>query len=491
LFFDFTYLDDNNLILEKASILQEAKNIGLFFTNDVFLSPDKFYYRPLLNLSFMFDAQSGATLPTRYHFSNIIFHLLAVSLAFCLLRRLTKRPELSLGLSLIYLVHPVLTQAVAWIPGRNDVLLAIFVLAAFLKFLDFSERPRLPNYLSYLLFLFLALLTKETAVFLPILIIFYFLFINSGKMERHDKWLIFFGSLATGAIWFLMRTFALDNNPFNYTTALVGSLANLPALHLYLGKLLFPFNLAVFPILADSTLIYGLSTIILLILAIIFSHQKNKHLITFGLLWFLLFLLPAFFRLNSVSDFLEHRVYLPFFGFLIIIAELDWLKNLQFSKRSTQIGGAILLLILGLLTLGHSQSFRSRLDFWQAAATTSPHSPLAQRNLGAMYYLDGDFEKAAQYYRQALVLNENEPMAHNNLGVIYLAQDSLSQAEKEFKKELLLNPDYDYALFNLGDLYYRQQRFTEAAAMWQAALRVNPYYLEPREHLLMLENRLK
>ena len=394
-------------------------------------------------------------------------------------------------LALLFLVHPIMTQAVAWIPGRNDSLLTVFILASFLSFLSFSERPRLKTYIAYLVFLFCALLTKESAVFFPALVIFYFLFIEPDKVAVSDRWLIVSGSAAAGFIWFLLRHFALGGETTQYAAALLDIGQNAPALLVYIGKLLWPFNLAVFPVLADSTLLYGLIALPLFAAAWWWSRVKRNRYIIFSVLWFLLFLLPSFIRVSGLPDFLEHRLYLSFIGFLIFLAELDWVKNLDFDRKNVKIISAVILLVLAGLTWQHSALFRDRLTFWQAAAASSPHSPLAQKNLGVMYYFDGNIGQAETYYQRALDLNPQESLIHNNLGVIYLAQHDYARAAKEFRAELVVNPRYDKALFNLGDLASREKNYTAAARFWAQALAVNPFYYEAYDRLRRLQNQTK
>lgn len=491
LFFDFTYFDDNELILNKIAVLKDFKNVGEIFSNDVFFSINKFYYRPLLNLSFMFDAQLGGELPFFYHLSNIFFHLLAAMLVFCLLKKISQKTKLSFFFSLVFLVHPVLTQAVAWVAGRNDSLLAIFVLAAFIFFLNFSADHKLRQYLAYLFCFLLALFTKETAIFLPILLIFYFLFIDKKSLDRSEKCLLILGSAVGAVIWFLARSLALGQGSINYLTAILGVLKNLPALFLNVGKIILPINLSVLPILEDSSLVCGIIVSLLLFIAWLFSKKKRLNYSLFGLTWFLLFLFPSFIRLNDLPDFLEHRLYLPIIGFFIILMEIDWIKNLDFTKKKIKIMAVIILLIFSVLTLRHSKNFYNRLTFWHSAAESSVHSPLAQRNLGAMYYLDGRLDLAIEYYNKALALNPEEAMVHNNLGLIYLEQKLYKQAEEEFKKELSFYPNYDKALFNLGSVYYQTGRQKEGRELWQRALEVNPYYYEAYAALLNSQNRLR
>jgi tetratricopeptide (TPR) repeat protein len=458
LLFRFSYLDDNILVLQNAPILENVGNIGKIFSTDVFMSSSRFYYRPLLNLSFMVDAHLGGVLPFFYHLSNILLHLIATGLVFYLLYYLIKKKTLAFLLSLIFLVHPVLNQAVAWVPGRNDSLLAIFVLASFIFFLKFLEQSKWSSYLAYLLFLFLALLTKETAVVLPLMVIIYFWLIDCGKSLKNDRFLVIFGSLSVGFIWFLMRSFALGGEPVNYFNTLVGGIANLPSILVDLGKLFFPVNLAVLPILKDSTPIYGFLTLGLLIFFWIISKQKRNNYVVFGSLWFLLFLFPSLIKLSSSSYFLEQRLYLPLFGFLLVLAEIDWIKNLNFNRRSVKIGSVTILLILTIMTFFHSQNFCNRLVFWQSAVRTSPHLSLAQKNLGVMEYFNGNYLQAEKHYNLALELDDQEIMVHNNLGVIYMNQKKYEQARQEFNEELKINPGYDKTLNNLQTLSYYQNK---------------------------------
>lgn len=482
--FNFTYLDDNALIIDNYPYISDVSNIGKIFSSDVFFSTDKNYYRPILNLSFLIDTTLFGSVPGAYHLTNIILHILAASLVFILFLKLGRSRNLSFFLATLFLVHPLLTQAVAWIPGRNDLLLGVLILASWLLFLNFSERPRLWTYLGYLFFFWLAILTKETAIFLPILTVFYFLFIRPERVNRHDRWLLVAGSGTVIFFWLLMRSFALGISGQEASGAIVSALNNSPAVLLYLGKLLFPFNLQVFPILEDSNLFFGLASLVVMALALWFSKSKRLEYLIFGLLWYGLFLAPSFVRLTGLPDFLEHRSYLPFVGFLLILAETDWVSGPVKREKLRSFLALVLLTAFFIISYLHSGVFRGRLEFWEAAVKGSPHSPLVQRNLGAMYYLDGRWDEALKHYSTALTLNPSEPMAHNNIGVIYLNQEKYVEAEREFLEELEVNPGYDKALFNLGESYFFRGQKEEANKYWRAALLANPVNPDALSRLL-------
>ncbi len=482
LFFGFTYLDDNVLILDNLSFLQNWSNIGRAFTQEVFyvLHNSAAYYRPLLTVSLMWDALWAGTSPFMYHLSNIILHLGAASLVYKLLTKLKYRAGLALFLALVFTVHPVLTQAVAWIPGRNDSLLTGFVLGGFILLVGYLEERRWSLYMGQLLLFAAALLSKETAVVVPVVSAFYVVWIKKFKL---------LGRLVAGwgavlVPWYLLRHLALKN-PMGMTAADAGRSLweNLPAVVQLVGKIFFPFNLAVLPVMQDTTFVWGAAALGGVVILGFLGRPA------FGMVWFLAFLLPSFIRPNPgvVADFMEHRVYLPIFGMFIILAESRVGQNFDWRKPVYKLGGLAVLGIFTAITFWHSGNFAGGLVFWKSAAANSPHSPLAQRNLGAMYYLAGQPDLAETYYKKSLALNEYEPMVHNNLGLIYAGRGEYALAEEEYKKELSFNPNYDNAHFNLGLLYYKWGRWDEAKLLWEKTLVINPDYGDADEALKILE----
>ena len=142
---------------------------------------------------------------------------------------------------------------------------------------------------------------------------------------------------------------------------------------------------------------------------------------------------------------------------MIALFSFDNIRNLNLNKNRVWFVAALILCLLSFISIYHSRYFKEPLIFWQAAVKNSPHSPLANLNLGVMYYFNGDFINAEKYYLASLALNPNEPMVHNNLGIIYMSQKKFKEAKAEFNKELEINPGYDKAIYNLKDLKYREE----------------------------------
>ncbi len=481
IFFGFSYFDDNVLILDNLFFLRDISNLFKSFTMEVFhvLHFSAAYYRPMLTVSYMFDALISGDSPFVYHLTSLIVHVLVSFSLFYFLSILGFRKEFSFFAAVFFSIHPVLSQAVVWIPGRNDSLLALFVLLSSIFLIKFADEKELKFFWLSSLFFFLALFTKESALLFPFLLAFYFLLLADKDKKKSFVKISPLLFLVWGAIfflWFYLRSIALSDNPLRYSffDSINQIYRNLPAVLLFLGKVFLPFNLSVLPTLVDSGLFYGYISFVFFVLLIIFSKNKNWKWILFGILWFLVFLLPSFVRPSDfMPDFLEHRIYLPIIGLFFIFSQISFVYNISFSggKSFVLLG---IILSFSFINFFHIGNFKDRISFWESAVKTSPSHPLAHRNLGAVYYLEGDLDRAYKEFQKTLEINSNEPMVHNNLGLIYLRMGDYDRAEEEFNQELKINPLYDNSLFNLGLLYWKRGEKEKAAQMWLKTVSVNP-----------------
>jgi len=475
--FEYIGFDDTLLIVENHAFLRDLSNISQAFTQDVFHIPhhtsSKTYYRPLLTLSFMLDAQLGKTDPTIYHFTNLIFHTIVCLLLlqfFCLLNM---RLETAFYLTLVFAVHPILSQAVGWIPGRNDSLLALFLLPSLIYFLRGTASLKASYMLLHLIFFMLALFTKESAILLPFFSLYYLTFVNKKKLVSKQKVLLISGYLGIIVFWFVLRKVALSESRADLTLARLSTivLINLPLLLQYLSKILLPYNLSAVSVVKDTNYMLGFAAIALIFMGVVLSTHKRWHIITLGGLWFLLFLLPTF--LVPVLTGSGHRVYMPLIGLLILISELDSMKNVYMNKK-TRILVVTLILLLIAINVVHTSSFKNRFNFWETAAKASPSSSLAHLNYGAALADKGDYGKALDAYQKCVKINSHEPMIHNNLAVVFAIKKRYAEAEKEFQEEIRINPNYSDAYYNLGMLYKNRGRMTEAIQMWKKTLTIDP-----------------
>ncbi|MBU1355200.1 MAG: tetratricopeptide repeat protein [Candidatus Edwardsbacteria bacterium] len=521
-FFDFSSHDDVELLVEKAHFLKDPANILKAFATDVVWGNRGIYYRPALTLSFMTDTLIGGTRPFIFHLGNILIHLLACCLLYLFLKTLKIGKPAALVAALLFAIHPVLIQAVAWIPGRNDSLLTAFVLLSSLCFLNYRRGGRILWGLLHILSFFLALLTKETAVLLPVLLILYS-FLHREKGEKLlDKrfFLSMVGWITAAAAYLLLRTSALngdagltDARMNTFRESLIGFVS-------YIGKIFLPINLSGDPIPADLPVAYGIAGLVVLLAGIFYLKIKNKKLFLFGIFWFLLFLAPTFLGNTTYANFAEHRLYLPLIGFAIMLLQID---SDKLKRLPVPVARSIMILIFILfagINLTYSRSFRSGLAHWKKTAEVSPHSYVAHTILGRSYanlgkadlaekefitafglnpkhytaYNDlcllyiqkGEYQKAE---RLALDLLNREPGnagMHNTLGLVYLNAGRPDLAESQFLKSVELGLDKAEAADNLGYLYLKKGDWGRAEKYLLQAHRISPNDSKNLYHLSFL-----
>jgi hypothetical protein len=175
--YGYTELDDSIFIREFEQYNKQDSSYVHSFRRGVFSETSDTYYRPLLLASFVFDrhregklqstlhSESAATDSiSTYHLSNVLLHGIAVLLLFFLLRLMRCNNSVAFVIAVIFAVHPALVQAVAWIPGRNDSLLAVWIFSFMLSAFAAAEKHRVPLYVVQFLCLLAAFFTKETAV---------------------------------------------------------------------------------------------------------------------------------------------------------------------------------------------------------------------------------------------------------------------------------------------------------------------------------------
>ncbi|HAD83117.1 MAG: hypothetical protein A2509_03900 [Candidatus Edwardsbacteria bacterium RIFOXYD12_FULL_50_11] len=480
--FGFTSLDDVHLIQENRENIGSFSNALKAFKTDVYWESPGTYYRPLLSLSFMLDHALGGENPFIYHLSNILLHIAACWLLFICLNALNYRPGLSFIFAGLFAVHPALSQAVGWIPGRNDILLAIFILSAFIALIKYSARRNRRWLALHLAALLAGLFTKEAAIFAPALFLMYLL-LSEKKRIRKDLLALLPGWIVLFVVWLILRTFAIGaDNAFSirrfagWGDIIIGLLS-------YAGKIFLPFNLSVRPLSGDSNPLYGIAGLAFLGIIAWLKGVNNKKMFIFGTVWFTLFLLPTFIPAAADINFLEHRLYLPMLGVIIILAESNVIRNASAKWMAT--AGAAVFLTFSLLAFNHLTVFSDGNRFWSNAVKTSPRSGLAHQMLGRMHGKSGRMGEAENEYLRSLKI-ENSVSVHNDLALLYLETGDLRSAEREFKKVLEIDPKFANVHNNLALVYFNRGLSGEAQRELLKAIELEPQRVDPLVNLGVL-----
>lgn len=485
--FGFTHLDDNEFILENFNFIKNVSNIGQVFLGTIFSNATIPYYRPILNLSFMIDAQMGGRSPFVYHLTNLVLHGIAACLLFLLLIGFSFSKPSAFIFSAAFCVHPVLAQAVAWIPGRNDLLLAIFTMTAVLALLEFCRSGSRVAIAASVFFFGLSLFTKESAIILLGLCVIFLAF-RGDNIHVRESWPVILASWGLMVVfWFLMRSAALFSV---YDKSTLGGMyesltKSMPAMLIYVGKIFLPFNLSVYPTIADSGVLYGIAGLLVTIVIGVTSKERDWRLAVLGGVWFLFFLSSSFIRPSAecVLDFQEHRLYVPLIGFIIMLAGMGFLDGVDLRSKKTLAVFIGVMLIFSVLTFRHEWAFKDRETFWSNAVRTAPRTAFVHLRRGFISYLDKFNDRAFDEYKKAIALDPELPAVHTKLGLLYMDRRMYKEAASEFREEIRLSPAFDVAYMCLGVVKYKERKFADAERLWKKAMRVNPYSVEARKNL--------
>lgn len=476
-FFGYTHLDDFILLAKRSEYLENFSNVLSSFNTPTFFMEHPFstYYRPILTWSFIVDSRIfGTHSPAGYHTTNLILHFVSSVLVYKFLQFFSKNKRLCLFLTILFVVHPALSQAVVWIPGRNDSLLLIFTLSGFLYLFKYFQTPSVKNLFFYTLFLLFALFTKESAFIILIPYYFYVIYISSKKLERRHILSFHLVNIAGVLTWLIARNMVVGGLIVDFSTMIFRAVVNFPkAFVVYIGKVFVPLNLSVLPTVESSSVSLGLVSVVIFFLTLVFA--KTKKYVFFALL----IIVPGLFvplvgsNLALPIIILEHRLYLPMVGILLILSQIQAIEKISNSRALFPVIGLVVV-IFYLISTNHIESFRNARAFWEKAYQSSPNNHVTLTNLGVAYSIDRDYEAARSIYKEMVDKKIQLDLAYNNLGLISIYQEDRESGEKYFLEALKVNPLNWQANVNLAYYYQQDENFDQAEKYWLKALEANP-----------------
>ncbi|NDC40345.1 MAG: hypothetical protein EBZ77_02185 [Chitinophagia bacterium] len=341
----------------------------------------------------------------------------------------------SLWCAVFFAVHPAIVQAVAWIPGRNEELLAIEVLLCLICVIRYQQNSSWAFALAAVLVFLLALFTKETGfLILPAMVVVW-LHKAAGRAKWQPLIWLTAGCLLGICIYGWVRAGAhLKDSGFPLMALLKVAAYRWPTLVQYLGKMVLPVNLSVFPLQRDTALLPGALVCLSLLALIFYVGKKRKESGVWAVITFL-FLVPLLFIPPNMSiQAFEHRLYVPLLFFIPFTSSLFPVVPLQ--NRWTKPVPGILCGCFVLLQLNHQRYFNNATVFWAQAAKTAPSSAPAQM-FCALYATDTNI--ARQHIARALELDSTTKYVHYNAGVIYFRLGRQQQARYHLQREIELH----------------------------------------------------
>lgn len=461
----------NEFLSDDIASILENKNLDNF---SYILSNPIAFLRPLFY--FLITKIFGRQ-PIYYRLLNLFFHL-GTTLSLFLLISLLADQKIAVLTSLIFAVHPLLIEAVAWISGGPYSQYSFFIILALVFFLFSIKKSKF--FIFSILSLILALLSSEKAIVFPLIILL--LMITFPKDLKNWKQFLIF-SLISG-FWILTYIFKLPQRISSLETAhyqnpvMDNPFFQIPvAISSYLELILWPKNLTLYhsEMSFSQTEYFMRLAIFIIFLGVIFYYRKRQPQIFFWLAFFFISLLPTLTPFGIASIVAERYVYLGSIGifvfFVISIRNLSKTKDFNFLSITV-----FSLIIISLLTrtIFRNIDWKNQDNLWLAAARTSPSSPQNHNNLGDYYGRHGNLQRAIEEFKYAIYLRPNYGDAYHNLGHVYQQLKQFDKAVENYQQAIKINPGLWESYQMLANIYFDQGKLGESENYLIKALKINP-----------------
>ena len=467
--------------------------------------------RPVLGASLALSYRLSGLDPWGYHVFNLVVHLLAGLTLFGLVRRtlLTEAMAprwgrwatgLALVIALIWLVHPLQTQAVTYVIQRSESLMGLFyLLTLYCAVRAHDSTWSGAWWLAALVASALGLGCKQVMATAPVVVFLYYWVFFPDVFRRRGvrvklwwaallaPWIAAAGYLAVISAHPTAGFGAPGISPWSYACTQSEVL-----LH-YLRLAAWPTGLCLdygWPMAATAAQVWPALSAVVILLALTAWGVVKRHPAAFAAAWFFVILAPTSSFIPLGDPAAEHRMYLPLAGLLALALPGAWAAWQWAASRIGPLGAAsegpawqaaaILALLLGGLTAMRNREYRDEVSLWQDTASKRPENARAQSNLAVLLTRTGRAAEAVPHAREAVRLKPRYAEARNNLGYALNELGRPQEAIPEFQEALRLDPKYALALANLGIALGRLGRYAEAERQLRQS--VNLTWHHPEAH---------
>jgi tetratricopeptide (TPR) repeat protein len=470
----------------------------------IFTGPSAYNYHPLTMLTLAFNYAISGIDPFSYHLVNWLLHLLNTSLVFLFIYKISGRKVFVAAFTaLIFGIHPMHMESVAWISERKDVLYACFFLLALLQYWNFLETGKRSKFLYCFIFFILSLLSKPAAIILPfvLLLLDYWHSRSFNWKVLAEKIPFFIFSLLFGIITIRVQSaeaiVGFDTYPL-WTRFFFACYT----IMIYTARFFVPYPLSAFhpyPSVDSLGLPVLLSPIFMIALLILLWLKRKDKLLVFSLLFFVVnLLLVVQFLSIGLTIVSERYTYIPYIG-LSFLAGM-WLNKYLESRSSSFIKAIpfIIGIIFGVISFQRTKVWKDGDTLWSdvvkrypdAATPRSNHADYLRKTAGLPAYIsqrDELLRKALEESSMAIKLKPTHIKAYVNRQNIYLVLEKYSLAIADAETLLKLEPSNSQAFYTKGFSYMKLDREDSSLFWFNKSIEAYPnadFVLEARGTLL-------
>ena len=489
---DFVDYDDLTFVVNNAHIQSGVTLEGIIWA---FTSVYEANWIPLTWLSHMLDVQLFGMNAAGHHFVNVLFHTASTLLLFIFFKRTTGSAWRSATVALLFALHPLHVESVAWIAERKDVLSGFFWMLTLCAYAYYADKPGVARYLAAVGLFIPGLLAKPMLVTLPFVLLLadwwpLGRWRAPGTEERSEyaprfKRLIgekipfIFLSLCAGFI-----TYIAQQHDISYKLSLAQKASRAVTSYIaYLAKMFWPGNLAViYPFSSDmpSPARIIMSTVLLLMITgVVFLLRKRFPFLVTGWIWYLVTLLPVIGLVHIGHHSMADRyTYIPLIGIFVILV---WggASGIASKRGPGKVAAAILLpaamAALVVITSMQLKHWKNSITLFSHAVEVTQKNWIAHNNLGKVILDEGRIDEAIMHFTRAVEANPTYALAYLNMGFAYYFKYDFVSALDAFKRALQCDPSCHPAHFGLGLVYLATGRRDLAGETYDKLVAANSF----------------
>lgn len=482
LHFNFAPIDDHHLIVENLVVREWSAHA----LRRLWTSFDPELYIPVTLLSFNIEALTYGMHAWGFHLDNLLLHSCNAILVAWVVMKVTGSRIGGLCAALLFVVHPLMTEAVVWISARKDVLATFFALLSLisaLTYMDGSKRAMLT--LSILLFL-LAALSKISVVLLPAVLLIMLMQKHTPKQRIAHSLLPYMCiAVVLGTVAVVGKGSEIGGVPWIERIVFAGY-----AMSLSLGHFLVPVHLSpyyVVPPMQAST--FALATIPLFLLYGAWLARKKMPSVTVGIAWFFAFLLPALFniqtdiRSSGITFASDRYMYLPSIGLWIVVVTIVMRIGRALDPIIARCAAITITIVAVMLylpaTRAQTQTWSNAVAPFEHAVSVSGASVQARVAYAESLRKEKKLQDAFTMLKEGLRYGDDERL-HLEAGILYATAGDVGSAEQQFKTVLRMDAKSPEALYGLARLRHHGGKLDEAQQLYELAITLEPKYVRAR-----------
>ncbi len=514
------HFDDSHTIVDNPYV-RDISNIGIFYTDGghTFSSlPSNQVYRPIVTTVLAVDYWLAEKLfdngyDTRtYHYTIMLAFLLLLFLMYYFFKKIfdisnphTWNKYFALLATTFFGVHTANAETINYIISCSDLYSTLFVVASFVVFMYFPKKRK---YGLFLIPFALGMLVKlTTAMFIPMLIIYYFVFEYLPKNKDVRRQLlksIVVNATILLAIMLLSTLWVMSMASDNFVTgnlSRIDYLITMPGVLLhYIISFFVPYNLSadtdwqLINSMLNMWFVGGITFLFFAIVAFFKTYNKLKYApIAFGIAWFYIALAPtsSIIPLGEVLN--DHRMFFPFVGLMAMLVYLFSLLIIKYEKSILQNNkmkyGIYIAIALVLSTHIYGTRIRTQVwdsenSLWYNVTIQSPKNGRGLMNYGLMLMEEAKYEQAMEYYQKALIHRPKYSYLHTNMAICYNSMGDSEMCEYHFNKAIKYGYYMHKTHYFYGNYLLEQKRYKEAITQLNMSLKIAPSYIHSIHKLM-------